>query len=417
MITELQELINHETGEVSRPCADGEARKSDATRNVGLRVSQDGAMTRRAEAQELDTEAFDWSQWVEGQEDELEALAPRLVIRGAQNLPTTPPPPQKTVIDYLAITACESPAYFFELVKILIPGVSVFHLKGGWQGYKFRAKIDLYGQTIGLIAYGSQHGRNYLQLGGNACRHLTNWHHIQHYLASMEACKLSRVDIAADYYFGEISLDTVKTKYEAGGFKLPKARHNPVFDLRQPIGGNGQPLGWTAYIGKRENGKFVRIYHKGIEQFGKLSEPQQKQFSSIWGQMKVDEKYNAPEGATFKDWVRCEVEYKAKDRDLSLSMLTDRDNYFSGAYPYLEEILPMAEPKRPKTLPNNLETELEVLFANLQPIVGSLIATARMMGMSDSEICDKLTNGKINQRIVKAGGLDKIGYYTPKPRV
>lgn len=427
MVPQEQEISNHTIEDLSSaggyhpsPTMERTACLPDRTASQHVPgVGQEGYT--QEDIEDLDDEVvYDWRLYSKQELRELkqrlkEPQSPLLVIRGAQNYTPTTSLPQKSSVDYLAFTSEEPISILFEFVELLIlEGVSFFQGQGGWKGYKHYYNINLYGQTIGRICFGATHGRNYLQISGDGCRRIKDWGYVVHLLNLLTKCSLSRVDLAVDYYDGELTEQKVKEAYSQNAFKLPKARENPTFDFRQPIGGNGLPNGWTAYIGKRENAKFARIYHKGIEQFGRLSELQQEQFKHIWGQVSVGEEYNPPEGAVFQNWVRAEVEYKSKNMVLAFDMLVNRDSYFSGAYPYFEEILPMADTSRPTYKPNSYQTEIVKMFSAMQQQYGSFITTMLATGMSPEEICYNIANGKLNQRIIKAGGLEVIKPYDPR---
>lgn len=68
-----------------------------------------------------------------------------------------------------------------------------------------------------------------------------------------------------------------------------------------------------------------------------------------------------------------EVEYKAIDRTLPITILIERDNYFAGSYPICAEVLPMANPLRPKTLPNNLDIEEALMFKHMGDQYGNFL--------------------------------------------
>lgn len=344
-----------------------------------------------------------------------EQTPPRLVIRGVQSDPPPPLQPQNTLIDHVAFTCEETSAILQELTSLFIPNAVFFETANGMLGYKRSININLYGQIIGKIAYGSTHGRNYLQLSGTACKEIKDWQKFKHYLAVMNTVKLTRVDIAADFYYGEINLELVRLAYDGGKFKLEKARTNPVYDLRQPIGGDGYPLGWTAYIGKRTGSKMARIYHKGAEQFGKMNRADQEICMGNWEEIGILDNDGQP--ATMGNWVRAEIEYKAKDVELAYDMLINTDEYFAGAYPYFKELLPLATPNRPKSIPHTLELEEEKIWANLRNAYGSFLTTMRASGKyTEAQLLDKACNGKHSQRLIKAGGLEMVKPYNPSPK-
>ncbi len=378
--------------------------------------------TRKQEEFDKETDRLK-REW-EREQEALNKLAlieiPRLVIRGVQS--THKPLEQienkaNTLIDHVAFTCEETADILKQFVEIFIPKAVFFEAQSGMLGYKRYINILLCGQVIGKIAYGSQHGRNYLQLSGTACAEVKDWYEFKHYLTILEKAKLNRLDIAADFYFGEVTLETVKEAYEKDKFKLEKARTNPIYDLRQPIGGEGYPLGWTVYIGKRTSSKMARIYHKGAEQFGKFTPDIQKEFQEEWKQIGVGDYNEAHKGeprALMGDWVRAEIEYKAKDVELSFDMLTNRDDYFVGAYPYFKELIIMANPVRPKSIPHKLEIEEEKMWQNVRDGYGAFLTTMRASGKyTDAQILDKACNGRHSQRFIKAGGLEMVKPYNP----
>ena len=401
-ITEEFNSIKHNTGELSRNL-------KPITEMGGQEESLPARPTGRTDSL---TDAVLWASTIEDEVSE-DTTTPRLVIRGAQTTPPTPKE-QKTIIDWLAFTSHETTDILKEFINIFIPNATFFPMGKGWQGYKNHSVINLFGKRIGLLAYGGNNERPYLSLSGDGCRKIDNWALVTHYLSILEDVRFSRVDIAADYYFGEITREEVDLAYSLDKFKLPKSRNNPLWDPRNPTGGDGSPKGWTRYVGKRDSGKYLRIYHKGAEQFGKLDEETQEKLCRNWEEINIGDGYNAPENATYKDWVRVEIEYGSKNRILPLEIIEQRDDYFAGAFPYLSEILPMANPIRPKTLPNNLETEIEIMFNNIRNQYGSFFTTMLSSGMKPEEILAKCVNGKHSQRIFKAGGMEIAKPFDPK---
>lgn len=339
---------------------------------------------------------------------------------GGTKVNSTPSPStqtQKVGIDWLAFSAEESIEYFQKFVHRFIPEASFFNQQKGWQGYKSHYIINLYGQNIGLLAYGGNQNRPYLSLSGKACLEIEqahNWEEVAKVLAIFFEYKISRVDLKLDFFFKEVGHDYLKNAYKEGKFKLAKARQNPKFDPREPQNGNGDYVGRTLYIGSREGGKFFRGYEKGYEQFGKLPELAQEQFkgSFLTGNIKIDERFNPPEGASLIDWYRMEVEYKAVDRTLPITILTQRDDYFSGAYPICVEVLPMSNPLRPKTLPNNLDIEEALMFKHMGDQYGNFLYSMLSKGMNPIEAINKILEGHWghSQRYLKAGGCKDIDY-------
>ncbi len=233
---------------------------------------------------------------------------------------------QKVGIDWLAFSAEEPLDYFIKFLNRFLPQASLFSERKGWQGYTSHYKINLYGQTVGILAYGGQQNKPYISFTGKACLEIEkshDWDEVARVISIFFNHKLSRVDLKLDFFFNEVNHSYLKQAYQDGKFKLPKARTNPKIDPREPVRGDGTPDGWTLYIGDRKGGKFFRGYEKGMEVFKKLPELAQKNFNDAFfdGSIFVGEDHNPPEGATLKDWYRMEIEYKAIDRVLPLDMI------------------------------------------------------------------------------------------------
>ena len=80
---------------------------------------------------------------------------------------------------------------------------------------------------------------------------------------SQKSFKITRVDLAKDFFDGEYNIETMLRDYYEGGFTLNKKR--PTL-LKFGYGWENQEClgeGRTLYIGKRENSRYIRGYEKG----------------------------------------------------------------------------------------------------------------------------------------------------------
>lgn len=168
--------------------------------------------------------------------------------------------------------------------------------KGGFQGYECSANVD-----GAIVAWGgeSQKGSVHVSLSGSSLSGCDDWSTVCEWLELMRA-KLTRVDIAGDDFFSErVSFEWAVEQYREGGFSSRGTK--PFAEL---ITHPDDSTGNTLYVGKRENGKLCRVYEKG------------KQL-----------------GDAMSRWSRFEVEWRSKDRVLSLDMLLRPAVYLAGAYP------------------------------------------------------------------------------------
>ncbi|MDH0373760.1 replication initiation factor domain-containing protein, partial [Comamonas aquatica] len=178
---------------------------------------------------------------------------------------------------------------------------------------------------VGLIDWGGERmrGRARLDLSGSACSRITNWQGMQDFLYSAWDCTITRVDLAVDCLQGEFTVDDARdwlhqglfTAREGAGQGRPPRHSTPGDWLALDANGNPAPFyGRTLEIGRRENGKMLRAYEKGLQLLP---------------------------GSGDK-WTRFEVELRRKDRDIPLDVLTRCDEYFVGAYECLQQLLPVA---------------------------------------------------------------------------
>jgi phage replication initiation protein len=198
--------------------------------------------------------------------------------------------------------------------------------------------------------------------------------------------EFKRVDIALDTYLREVTFETVSEAYASGLFttcgKPPSMRSIVPFDLYE---------GRTIYVGKRDQPKYFRGYEKGYELI--------KDFPRHFNIDTLD-------GHKIADMFRCELELKAKNHHLPLDLLVNRDNYFSGAYPYLKTVLDV-EPKvlriaREENARRSLASMLEVLRNQY----GNTLFTALAAHDGDiGAVWSKVVGFKHNERLLEDGVL------------
>ena len=345
---------------------------------------------------------------------------PLLLTRGA-HIETTPIPfiKNRVHIDWVSFTAKETSDILKQFAVLQIEGLRFENQKKGMAGYKSVINISKDGEQIGLIGYGSPHGKNLFTLTGKGCQLIKNWYQFRMWLETLDGYSITRVDLALDFYMGEMTHDKVIEAYNLDKFKALQSSKNPSISIQGSVDGMGRNRGRTIKIGGRNSSKFIRCYEKGLERFAKLfahntelNDDQVQFFFKSFDCHEIDE--NVPEGTSILNWYRLEVQFGNADRVLSTDMLTDRDPFFAGAYPFCKEVIEMEETRKPDRVPNNLETDIEILFKHAREQYGSFITTIRASGkMTDEEILNKLCNGKISQRIVKAGGLSIVKPYNP----
>jgi len=353
---------------------------------------------------------------LEGSYNELEVLEdeeislgdPLLLTRGAHTTPL-PLKEQLTHVDWISFTSEETPAILEEFVKILLPKAIIVAQDRGTQGYKFVGSIVNGGVTIGRIAFGTTHGRNLLTFTGKGCAQVKDWAVFVQYFKILTKAKITRIDIALDFFEGEVTHDLVQKAYTEGKFKPLKSPQNPTIAHQQSTSGCGVNQGRTTVIGTKSSSKFIRCYEKGLERFYRvtkdLDEAGRLAFFGNLENLKCSEVDPEAPDTALLDWYRLEVQYGNADRVLDIDTLTDRDQYFSGAYPYCEELIKMPR-KTPTRIPDNLETDMEQMFQHIRNQYGPFLGTMLATGMTPEDIIKKCATGKMSQRFIKAGGLE-----------
>lgn len=123
--------------------------------------------------------------------------------------------------------------------------------------------------------------------------------------------KLTRVDTAVDDFKGEFSVHRARCLYAKGAFQGKGKAHGSMPKFSEVKSGRGKEShGKTLYIGDRKNGKLLRVYEKGL-QMSDEARP---------------------------EWVRWEVQFGNKDREIPWQILRDPSSFFLGAYAPFEKL-------------------------------------------------------------------------------
>ena len=87
-------------------------------------------------------------------------------------------------------------------------------------------------------------------------------------------------------------------------------------------------------------------------------------------------------------------------------MIAERDQYFAGAYPYLQEVLPDVEPQIMVTPQQVAEANLRRSLAIVRQQWGSTLHTALTVYEGDVfAVWKQICGNEHNERLVRAGAL------------
>lgn len=322
---------------------------------------------------------------------------------------------QKCKIDYLSWTTVSSVADVTYYLSSFVRDVVISQQSRGWQGYPFSAQIVCKGETVGLLAWGAPHGRNFVSLSGAGCKHWTDYHiELVHNVLIETKARITRIDYALDFHYGEVSYDDCEAALAAGEFSLKGAGRKPSVDRISSQGSYGNK-GRTLYVGSTQSSKRICMYEKGLEQFGKLP--------AVWLEnqteldvvnYRVDGSVGCIGDVSVVDWLRAEVRYSNSDRDLDIGnyeMLLRRDEYFAGAYPFCARVIGLTDGLRPALRLTETEAEIEKMKLNMRNSYGSLVHSLLKLGQTPAQICASTDSGFHSKRLEKAGyfsHLDKI---------
>ena len=226
---------------------------------------------------------------------------------------------------------------------------------------------------VGLLDWGGERmrGRARLDISGSGCSKIVNWQGMQDFLYSAWECVITRIDLAVDCLEGEFTVDDARDWLHEGLFTAGTGappRHSTPGDWLSETPYYGR----TLEIGRRENGKMLRAYEKGLQLMP---------------------------GSGDK-WTRFEVELRRKDRDIPLDILTRCDEFFVGAYKCLQQLLPVAG-ERIKTHQKEGELTAERMVSCAREAYGKLVTVLR--GHLDSdELLSVISRPGIPRRLEKA---------------
>lgn len=249
----------------------------------------------------------------------------------------------KTLIDYLRFRFKASP---FEALEAVRPAfgfsssdlVELGGSEKGKDGWQQRRPIIIGGdEVIGWIDYGgeSQRGWSRWDMSGEGCSWIScgGWRHLVDSLPAIGA-ELRRVDVALDFFDGEVLHDDVLSAYDRGLFKKPHVGRSPKL---KKVETSCPTDGRTIYIGARTSSRFIRCYEKGWERLAKSKVPESFKTASN----RFYFRRNTPSSPA--DYYRLEVELKAVDGFfIPLDILTNPDSFFAGAAPYFESLVESA---------------------------------------------------------------------------
>lgn len=240
------------------------------------------------------------------------------------------------------------------------------------KGINFYENAFVLGDRWGFVCIGGQNGTFLVQLTGQgAMAAADGWEHrLYDFLHTMPSARITRVDLAHDDYLGHYTPMKARDDYIAG--KFTSGGRRPTCDQR----GNWifpDDKGLTFYVGKRENGKLLRVYEKGKQLGG-------------------------PANDLYPKWCRQELELHNEGRIIPFEVLIRPGQFLAGSYPALAFIT--EEVERIKTKQKTAKITFERALKMVGRQVGKyLYVFQEVLGSSD-EVLKRVIREGIPERLV-----------------
>jgi phage replication initiation protein len=322
-----------------------------------------------------------------------------------------------TKIDFYSFRVRDDIVLIKEALEAVFAGhsyeVTIRQNKGGIHGFETSYAVYVGDAKVGVVANGGNHqnGWAYIGIDGAGCSWIDDWDRAQQ--APLDICdnyQLKRVDIALDVFGEGDAFDKTYQAYKDGKFS-PAGSGRPPKCTRY-IGERPED-GSTIYVGNRERDKFYRGYEKGKQLLGPAitaaitKDPE----SFEWGDWVTQSMPYRKDGQLMAvnvwDWFRHEVEFKPKTNDLPMDLIDRRDQYFTGSYPYLSEVLKNIEPEiLSLTREKKAKLDLSASLFQIRRMWGNTLFTALVAHKGDiTAVWDKIVGSTHNVDLVDAGVL------------
>lgn len=320
--------------------------------------------------------------------------------------PASPSNPSLTIVDWFSFTFVEKGEWadkhaVRKTILDLVPQTVFGEPEPGSNGYPNQMKI-LHGSVIvGWVAYGAAtHDRAWVTLTGEAMRIRRaagiEDNQLVEGFSSFNEARYSRVDIAADFFENEVCPDMAKAAYEFGAFDNPPSNVRPKARMFESTTYKPGVMAKTLNIGLRKSGKTLRVYQKGYQLLDQKS-PDELRHAVYLGLIKSP----SVDFEKLEGWTRVELELKHdKQKPIPEDVIPNRDNYFAGSYPWVQNLMPMIKGIKPDYIPKENEVELAHLVASLKRSYGGVIYhLADEAGVSPEKIIEMIKGDKRAARI------------------
>lgn len=230
--------------------------------------------------------------------------------------------------------------------------------------YEYTTTIDNeFGHEVASVSAGgeSQRGTICFTLKGEGCTMARQgWEKRVHDYFGDMLPTITRIDLAKDFFEGEVHIDEVVHLYKHHEFSYRNRRPKYTTHGAWGLGADsdGMPMhghSRTFQVGKRESGKLARFYEKG-HQFAMME----------------------------SRWLRAEAELRSVNRVIPWDALIHGAEYFAGAYPAMQLLCNRETATRISTATKVAEASAQRCINWVQRVVApTLVQIAKVMPNED----------------------------------
>lgn len=227
------------------------------------------------------------------------------------------------------------------------------------------------GNNWGFVCIGGQNDTAMVSITGAGCMAAKEgWEQrLFGFLPTLHRARITRIDLAHDFFEGDYTPDQALQDYHAGLFSLG-ARMPDIEQRGNWVKPNGK--GRTLNIGNRTSGKMARIYEKGL-QLG-------RGFSEL-----------------FPNWVRVEGELHNLDREIPFDTLIFPGQYLAGLYPAFDFI--NSQQSRIHTKKSTVKVTYDAAVNTLKHQFGPLLNVMLAMEGSPESVLDRVVREGMPKRL------------------
>lgn len=306
-----------------------------------------------------------------------------------------------TFIDYMIFRCKTEPLIALESIKAIFGdlggGIKGVKRDKGWNGFEHTQDIFLHNIRVGFMAYGNSGDqmRDWIrvEISGVGCKWIQDWSLVDQVAEIIPEFQFRRIDIAFDTFEREVLHQHILDAHDANLFTTNGSP--PECNVIAPH--NNESKGRTVYIGCRDQFKYLRCYEKGFE------------IASQYPGIEMSHINGFPIGDLYR--VELELKAKAKEKDIPLDIIKNRDSYFAGAYPFLEQVLKTVNPMVIRSFPDkSKELALESALGLIRKQYGDYLFTALSAHSGDvAEVWKKIVGSKHSEKLLQSGILMNVG--------